>query len=147
MDFEKVPSGHFQAKCNKCGSSFPFSKNAGLNCTLTSQTGVTRVGKESDSDQMESMDEALSQRKEAEDWVVDHPVCAGNRYTLEKIGRLIHANFISGSTMVLPPGAPRYYEAKLIPDLKPFFQERNKQRRLAREKEEALKRQREDSGR
>ena len=118
MDFGKVPPGHFNGRCNSCNTTFLFSKDKGLNCQITSQTGV---------DQVESSAPSIEDSKKDQDgWQVDHPACKGNTYTIRKLGSLIRAGFINGSTMVLPPGAPKYYEAKELRDLHDYFHERSR---------------------
>jgi len=114
MPFIKVPAGKFDGTCKDCGHVFPFSKDMGLNCNITSQTGV-------EAGPVESSD---PDRKDQDGWRVEHPACEGNTYTIRKLGSLIRAGFINGSTMILPPGAPKYYEAKEIMDLHDYFRER-----------------------
>jgi hypothetical protein len=119
MDFSKIPSGHFTGTCSDCNGAFPFSKDKGLNCQITSQTGVEAVAGSNPEDMLTEQ-----KKKDQDGWKVDHPACLGNTYTIRKLGSLIRAGFINGSTQVLPPGAPKYYPAKELRDLHDYFHER-----------------------
>ncbi|PIE02770.1 MAG: hypothetical protein CSA81_05490 [Acidobacteria bacterium] len=119
MPFIKVPSGNFSGTCQACHGTFPFSKDQGLNCHITSVTGVKSIG-----EQANESEPSERVKKDQDGWLVEHPACEGNSYTIRKLGSLIRAGFINGSTRVLPPGAPKFYEAKEIHDLYEYFKER-----------------------
>ena len=117
MPFINVPSGDFNGTCKACNHTFPFSKDKGLNCQITSVTGVSPIQTPGDTSKPDT-------RKDQDGWAVDHPACEGNSYTVRKLGILIKAGFINGGTRVLPPGAPKFYEAKEIRDLHDYFRDR-----------------------
>ena len=67
-------------------------------------------------------------------WVVDHPACEGISYRLSTLGGLIRAGMIAPRTRILPPDAPKYYEAKELQKLRKYFDQKIRRNKAWREK-------------
>jgi len=116
MDYDKVPDQRLKATCNQCQTQFPFDRTQGVNCTIHSQQGHPDTDNKNDE----------------YGWKVDHPACEGIEYRVSGLGGLIRSGLINPRTMLLPPGAAKFYEAKDIQPLRKFFEQRirmNKARR------------------
>lgn len=115
IDFQKVPERAIYANCNGCNERFVLDKVHGTNCRIHSTPQVDDTGFHD-----------LKRLENEGGYQVDHPACQGISYTLSGIGGLIRSGMVNTRTMILPPNAGRYYEARELQQLIKYFEQRLK---------------------
>ncbi|MCB1050322.1 MAG: hypothetical protein H6510_10510 [Acidobacteria bacterium] len=115
IDFHKVPERAISATCNGCAHKFVLDKTKGLNCRIHSTSSVDETG---------YVDPKVLEEEGG--YQVDHPACQGISYTVSGIGGLIRSGLVTTRTMILPPGAHRFFEARELVQLVKYFEQRLK---------------------
>lgn len=119
---EKIPAKRLIVTCHQCQSRFPMDKTQWLNCNP--------VRPKAPADE----DRAIPEDQDEDGWIVDHPACEGISYRLTTLGGLIRSGMIAPRTRILPPGAPKYYEAKELHKLRKFFDQKIRMNKAWRDK-------------
>lgn len=120
MPEDRVPNKPLKVTCNKCQHRFSMDKSKWLNCR------IIKPGQAEESSKTSAIEE--------DGWMVQHPACEGLKYKLEALGGLIRSGMINARTLILPPNASKYYEAKELQPLRKFFEQRLRMNKAYRDK-------------
>ncbi|MCB1042017.1 MAG: hypothetical protein KDC35_03710 [Acidobacteria bacterium] len=123
MDYGKVPDARLKVTCRKCAEKFSMHKSDGMNCRVFSER----------SEETADIDATISE--DSDGWVIQHPACEGIEYKLSTLGGLIRSGLVTSRTQILPPGSPKYYEAKELFQLRKYFEQRMRLNKQVREED------------
>lgn len=117
VDGKKIPEGKLKVVCRRCCHQFPMDRTTGLNCKIRT---------------LGTPDQPVKPSLEDMEWLVDANLCKGFRYDIKGLGILVRGGVIDRYTRIKASGTKGSIPAGRLVQLKPFFDERDKQRSYQR---------------